>query len=400
MTTTKSKKKRLVIDSDSDELDSLAQRKSLSKNSKFCIKRINLVWDEDRKLYFNNRLTRSQIRTSGLIPSKTDRELFSKAELNVLPKKKKKPDGEVGTIVQRIQSILIGRHKIETWYNSPYPEEYTKSGFLYICEFCLKYTNSKYSFSRHKSKCLAFHPPGDEIYNSRDSDPSTKIAIFEVDGKLQKSYCQNLCLLGKLFLDTKTLYYDVEPFLFYVLTEETENGYSLCGYFSKEKTSLAGYNLSCIAVLPCFQKRGYGRLLIEFSYLLNLKQGIYGSPEKPLSDLGLLAYLGHWRRSIYSCLICLLNSSKSDQLPNDISISRISKLTAISPNDIISTLQTDKLIEVSDDGKQIIFDLDQISNLVSHPYSKPDPETGVDSNNLNIFSYINPKFLIWAPPVQ
>lgn len=34
----------------------------------------------------------------------------------------------------------------------------------------------------------------------------------------EQIYCQNLCLLAKLFLDHKTLYYDVEPFLFYVLT--------------------------------------------------------------------------------------------------------------------------------------------------------------------------------------
>jgi Histone acetyltransferase (MYST family) len=39
-----------------------------------------------------------------------------------------------------------------------------------------------------------------------------------VDGNVNKIYCQNLCLLAKLFLDHKTLYYDVEPFLFYVLT--------------------------------------------------------------------------------------------------------------------------------------------------------------------------------------
>ena len=30
---------------------------------------------------------------------------------------------------------------------------------------------------------------------------------------------QSLCLLSKLFLDHKTLYYDVDPFLFYVMTE-------------------------------------------------------------------------------------------------------------------------------------------------------------------------------------
>jgi hypothetical protein len=37
-------------------------------------------------------------------------------------------------------------------------------------------------------------------------------------------YCQSLCLLSKLFLDHKTLYYDVDPFLFYVLCEVDEDG--------------------------------------------------------------------------------------------------------------------------------------------------------------------------------
>ena len=46
-------------------------------------------------------------------------------------------------------------------------------------------------------------------------------------------YCQNLCLLAKLFLDHKTLYYDVEPFLFYVLTYNDDEGCHLVGYFSK-----------------------------------------------------------------------------------------------------------------------------------------------------------------------
>ncbi len=48
------------------------------------------------------------------------------------------------------------------------------------------------------------------------------VSVFEVDGKKAKVYCQNLCLLSKLFLDHKTLYYDVDPFLFYVLCEKDE----------------------------------------------------------------------------------------------------------------------------------------------------------------------------------
>ena len=53
------------------------------------------------------------------------------------------------------------------------------------------------------------------------------ISVFEVDGKKAKVYCQNLCLLSKLFLDHKTLYYDVDPFLFYVLCERDHAGYHM-----------------------------------------------------------------------------------------------------------------------------------------------------------------------------
>lgn len=76
-------------------------------------------------------------------------------------------------------------------------------------------------------KCGAKHPPGDEVY--RDGS----ISVFEIDGRKNPVYCQNLCLLAKLFLGSKTLYYDVEPFLFYVMTEFNECGMHFVGYFSK-----------------------------------------------------------------------------------------------------------------------------------------------------------------------
>lgn len=76
-------------------------------------------------------------------------------------------------------------------------------------------------------KCDAKHPPGDEVY--RDGS----ISVFEIDGRKNPVYCQNLCLLAKLFLGSKTLYYDVEPFLFYVMTEFNECGMHFVGYFSK-----------------------------------------------------------------------------------------------------------------------------------------------------------------------
>lgn len=57
--------------------------------------------------------------------------------------------------------------------------------------------------------------------------------MLQVDGKKNKVYAQNLCYLAKLFLDHKTLYYDVDLFLFYILCECDERGCHMVGYFSK-----------------------------------------------------------------------------------------------------------------------------------------------------------------------
>lgn len=68
-----------------------------------------------------------------------------------------------------------------------------------------------------------------------------------------------------MFLDHKSLFYDVEPFLFYVMTETDEIGARFVGYFSKEKRSPKDYNVSCIMTLPVRQRQGWGNLLIDFS---------------------------------------------------------------------------------------------------------------------------------------
>ncbi len=53
--------------------------------------------------------------------------------------------------------------------------------------------------------------------------------MFEIDGYEERLYCQNLCFIAKLFLDHKTLYFDVDPFLFYVLCEVDERGFHPVG---------------------------------------------------------------------------------------------------------------------------------------------------------------------------
>lgn len=233
----------------------------------------------------------------------------------------------------RIRTIRFGEYDIHTWYDAPFPEEYanTPDGRLWICEFCLKYNKSGFGASRHGLKCKARHPPGDEIY--RDGN----VSIFEVDGRRNKIYCQNLCLLSKMFLDHKSLFYDVEPFLFYVMAEFDDIGARFVGYFSKEKRSPKDFNVSCIMTLPVRQRRGWGNLLMEFSYLLSKKEQRLGSPEKPLSGLGALGYKNYWTLSIMRYLRTALDNPTLED---------ISSATSLTVEDVYNTLCAQDLIDV------------------------------------------------------
>lgn len=214
---------------------------------------------------------------------------------------------------------------MDTWYFSPFPPEYNGTKKLYFCEYTLAFFKRKEQLQRHLKKCTVQHPPGEEIYRNG------KVSFFEIDGKKHKMFCQNLCYLAKLFLDHKTLYYDVDLFLFYVLCEWDERGYHVVGYFSKEKCSEEGYNLACILTLPPYQRKGYGKLLIAFSYELSKKEGKVGTPERPLSDLGLVSYRGYWTRELLALL--------ADPNRQFVSIKDLSDLTMIKTEDIITTLQ-------------------------------------------------------------
>lgn len=57
------------------------------------------------------------------------------------------------------------------------------------------------------------------------------------------------------------------------------------GYFSREKQN-ENNHLACILTMPHKQRKGYGGLIIDFSYELARMDGKPGTPERPLSDLG------------------------------------------------------------------------------------------------------------------
>nr|XP_060625113.1 histone acetyltransferase KAT6B isoform X2 [Anolis sagrei ordinatus] len=298
-----------------------------------------------------------------------DLEIYKQAQELAMEKIGCKIGGETNG---RYPSVIeFGKYEIQTWYSSPYPQEYARLSKLFLCEFCLKYMKSKNILLRHSKKCGWFHPPASEIYRRRD------LSVFEVDGNASKIYCQNLCLLAKLFLDHKTLYYDVEPFLFYVLTKNDEKGCHLVGYFSKEKLCQQKYNVSCIMIMPQYQRQGFGRFLIDFSYLLSRREGQAGSPEKPLSDLGRVSYLAYWKSVVLEYLYC--------HHEKQISIKGMSRATGMCPHDIATTLQHHRMI----DRREEKFVVIKREKLISSHMEKLKTNPRINE--------VDPESLRWTP---
>ena len=287
--------------------------------------------------------------------------------------------------VRNLNRIQIGNFEMEPWYFSPYPSAFASADTVYICEFCLSYYASLQTFTRHRAKCTLLHPPGNEIY--RDNT----ISFFEIDGRRQRRWCRNLCLLSKLFLDHKTLYYDVDPFLFYCMTTRDEHGCHLVGYFSKEKESAEGYNVACILTLPQYQRKGYGKLLIAFSYELSKREGKLGSPEKPLSDLGLLGYRAYWADAIVDLLYDHDKNSKEGKANGEISVEEIGALLAMTTNDVLHTLQTLNMLRYSK-GQHVIVLTESVIEGKEKQRAK-EKAKGITKRK------IEPERLMWKPPV-
>ena len=209
---------------------------------------------------------------------------------------------------RNVNSVVLGDLLIKTWYRSSYPEEIVGKGTidrLYVCKWCFKYTSDLSSFRAHERSCGSKDrpPPGRIIY-SRDN-----YAIYEVDGEEEPLFSQNLSLFSKLFLDTKSIFFDVTTFNYYLFVISDGPSFgpdswppppqrSVVGFFSKEKISWDNNNLACILVFPPWQRLGYGSILMGISYHLAEEEGRYGGPEKPLSELGRKSYEKFWAQRV------------------------------------------------------------------------------------------------------
>jgi histone acetyltransferase SAS3 len=121
-------------------------------------------------------------------------------------------------------------------------------------------------------------------------------------------------------------------------------------------------------------------MLIEFSYLLTKVEEKTGSPEKPLSDMGLLSYRGYWR--LMMCYQLVNQTGK-------ISIAQISENTGMTPDDIISALEGLRALVRDPVTKTYALRLDTA-------YFKEYIEKHEKKN----YPEINPEALVWTPYVM
>ncbi|GAU93987.1 hypothetical protein RvY_05836 [Ramazzottius varieornatus] len=196
-----------------------------------------------------------------------------------------------------IEKIQIGKYLIEVNEMSATGRDEPLHKQVFFCDVCLEMLYDKTQFLRHVTGCSKICPPGSNIYTKND------IAIYEIDGKIHREFCQNLSILSRFFLSTKAVTYDVIYMMYYVLSQRGEDGlYRPVGYFSKDK-DLEKNTLACILVLPQFEKRGFGKILIDLSYIIARTTHKPGTPERPLSRPGLLAFASYWKCVVSRALL-------------------------------------------------------------------------------------------------
>jgi len=131
--------------------------------------------------------------------------------------------------------------------------------------------------------------------------------------------------------------------------------------------------------LPQYQTEGYGRFLIDFSYLLSRRENQHGTPEKPLSPLGEVSYHAYWKSVILKFL------TQNEDITK-ISVNEIADKTGMCPHDISATFQRLNIIQRNDEtGK---FKLKRPKQLI---------ESYIEKEKKSNRKILNEQALKWTP---
>ncbi|KAK1986465.1 acyl-CoA N-acyltransferase [Colletotrichum cereale] len=251
---------------------------------------------------------------------------------------------------------------------------------LYVCPVCFKYSKELVAWWGHVRVCeragtvpgrkVYMHPRGRRLVRkeiARTTGKKTNVApkyteeyvtdegewsVWEVDGEQDVLFCQNLSLFAKLFLDNKSVFFDVRGFNYFLLvytpppkpnSPDPPQRPHIVGFFSKEKMSWDNNNLACILVFPPWQRKGLGALLMGVSYEISRREGVVGGPEKPISELGRKGYKRFWGGEVARWLLSCPTNGRGAGGDADpallVDLEDCSRATWIALEDCLATLR-------------------------------------------------------------
>ncbi|KFD71376.1 hypothetical protein M514_07142 [Trichuris suis] len=230
-------------------------------------------------------------------------------------------------------NIIMSCCVFQTTLHSNFPQQFLAYENLFVCDNCFRRYVHLDELLVHEAECeLRDSPPGTIVYKEDE------IEIYQVANDDSATFCRNLCLFAKLLIECKTAVDGLHSFFFYVLIKRTTTGRKTwlpIGYFSKPRgdryiDTLPSINLSCLLVMPLFMRKGYGRLLIDFSYYISRLRNLPGTPERPFSYSGVSAYRHYW-----SDVICQYLETEDGEL----SVKDMEKRTGVLAKDIVQTME-------------------------------------------------------------
>lgn len=288
-----------------------------------------------------------------------------------------------------IEKVTFGKYEIRPWYGNPayfnpyegvpnmlgydysnmiaadpmsrkrlksYSVEECFIDHLFVCEYCFKYSVNENEMLEHWEVCK-YHRENPDVGAMVYYDRKRNHIIREVRGYEDPLFCQNLCLFGKLFLDDKSVYFNIDHFNFYVYyAKDGERDYVPMGFFSKEMIAYdATTNLACICVFPPFQRRHIGAMLIEFLYAIARLTQESSGPEIPLSPFGKVSYLNYWSKNLAKELL--------QRRSRTFTLEELSKATGYRKEDVLYTLEHMEVL-IQEPNGEVTFSNDRFQEWV------------------------------------
>jgi hypothetical protein len=263
---------------------------------------------------------------------------------------------------RNVEYVVFGGLKFKAQYAAEYPSELIGAQTeipktstlptLFVCEKCFAYTRHPGDSLRHAHYCSQKIVPGDTIYDHK-GEGVWKVRKLDGASPDHKLLLQRLSMFAKMYIDSKSVLYEVWNFDYYLLTHTNSQGdEQIVGYFSKEKASWNNFNLACILILPPWQKNGLGNILGELSYEISRRKGEIGGPERPISEVGHMGYMRLWGKKICKYLLdSPLTETKIGSGEKNIKL--ISEATGVSPLDCLDFFETLQKTEMPD-GPQML----------------------------------------------